>query len=116
MLLCRHERFLLDRNWPLSIVHLHETVFGVDGVFNYNVELRLVKGADHLILMIDTREAEDFPSVAERIQRAVVSLPAVRTARATGTLAVDIRPVQDRLAVSSGASKRHIQDLRERNA
>jgi phenylacetate-coenzyme A ligase PaaK-like adenylate-forming protein len=110
-----HDRLLFGRGTHLLIGHLDEAVFGIDGVLNYEAEICKGKNTDHLMLLIAARERENFPALKKRVRQAVFSLPVVRDARTAGMLAVDIKPVQDRPAVSRGAAKRRIHDLRKRS-
>ena len=101
---------------PLLIGHLDEALFRIDDVLNYEAEIHPAKDADRLLLWVEVRKTEAFTSLRTRLERAVTSLPAIRSARAASLLTVDIRPALNRTTVSTGPAKRRIHDLRERKS
>ena len=77
---------------PLLIGHLDEALFRIDDVLNYEAEIHPAKDADRLLLWVEVRETVTFAALRTRLERAVTSLPAIRSARAASMLTVDIRP------------------------
>ena len=112
-----HDHLSLGENTPpLLIGHLDEALFRIDGVLDYGAEIHPAEDTAHLMLWVKVRETEAFASLRKRLEQAVASLPAIRSAQAAGLLTVDIRPALNRTTASRGSAKRRIHDLRERKS
>lgn len=102
------------RRAPLFMGDLDEAVFGIGGIVNFHADIDTARGADRLTLWIATRKSARFKEMEDRVRRAVLSLPAIRTATARGRLAVRVKPADLRRKAFTGIGKRRFHNLRER--
>ena len=96
------------------IGNLDEAMFSVSGVIDYSAVIDTDDDTDLLTLRVTIQKPAQYDETEDRIRRAIWSLPAISRAATHGYLTVDIILADLRAAVSTGAGKRRIQDLRTR--
>lgn len=104
----------LGRHGNLMIGELDEALFSIEDVLNYHADIHSAEATDRLSLFITSRQAGALPCAVDPIRQAVLSVPAIRAAREEDLLEIHIRPAEEGAPVSTGTTKRRIQDLRER--